>query len=198
MLFWVASRSRGDERAFFFRAFSASAELKRKRVAALVSRDGPFHLIEEQIFLFDENIDCIVFQDHVFVLRKQDYRRIFDQLEQVREEAHRAAERLNKLVPIANFDEFAEACERQPAMADKLIAVQSRDYFQKLTYEMLEPVIAEFELEIPVETHNGSPHLVFKSEPAHRWRILRLVDDDFLKSSMTDHRYEVNSKTTTA
>jgi hypothetical protein len=80
-------------------------------------------------------------------------------------------------------------------MADKLIAVQNRDYFEQLTYEMLEPVIAEFKLDIPVETRNGSPHLVFKSEPAQRWRILRLVDDDFLKSSMTDHRYEVNSKT---
>jgi hypothetical protein len=49
-------------------------------------------------------------------------------------------------------------------------------------------------LAIPVETREGSPHLIFKSEPAHRWRILRLVDDDFLKSSMTAHRYEVNSK----
>ncbi len=197
LLFWVAARASGTERAYFFRAFSAASELKRKKGAALVSRDGSFHRVEEQIFLFDENIDCFVFQDYLFVLRKNEYRRIFDQLEQVRQEARRAAERLHARIPIANFDEFADACAAQPGMADKLIAIQGRDYFEGLTYEILQPVIDEFQLDIPVEKRGGVSHLVFRSEAAHRWRILRLVDDDYLKSSMTNHKYEVNSKTTT-
>jgi Domain of unknown function (DUF4868) len=198
LLFWVGSRSEGGRRAFFFRAFSAAAELKRKNLAAIVSRDGPFQLLDEEIFLFDTNVDCVVFGGYVFVLRKNDYRRIFEQLEQLREVAIHAAGRLNERVPIANFDEFAQACARQPAMADKLVAIQSRDYFSRLSYEMLAPVIDEFELEIPIVEQDGAPHLVFQSPPAYRWRILRLVDDDFLRSSMTDHQYEVNSKTTKA
>lgn len=195
LAFWVGMTARGEERAFFFRAFSAAAELKRKTGAALVSRQGSFRRVEEQIFLFDDRIDCFVFGEYLYVLRKNDYRRVFDQLEEVRRQARKAAEQLHKRVPIANFDEFADACASQAGMADKLIAVQKRSYFNQLTYQMLEPVIEEFELEIPTQTHNGAAHLVFKSEPAHRWRILRLVDDDYLKSTMTNYRYEVNSKT---
>lgn len=60
---------------------------------------------------------------------------------------------------------------------------------------MLAAVIAEFSLDIPTEEVNGHTQLVFRSEPEQRFRIRKLVDDDYLRSSMTDHRYEVNSKT---
>jgi len=196
LLFWVANRTGSGARACFFRAFSGTAELKRKRGAVFVNRDGSFRRIEGQLFVFDENIDCVVFSDYLFVLRKNDYRRIFDQFEQIRLAARQAANALHTRVPIANLQEFSDACTAQPVMADKLIAVQRRDYFSRLTYEMLEPVIAEFQLDIPVEQREGRSHLVFRTAPAERMKILRLVDDDYLRSSMTDHKYEVNSKTT--
>jgi hypothetical protein len=195
--YWAAVRRAERSEAFFYRSFSQAAELKRKKLAAIVSRDGAFELLDEQVFLFDANVDCVVHGDYIYVLRRNDYRRIFDQLEQVRQAALGAAANLNKQVPIKNFEEFAESCANQPAMADKLIAVERRDYFPKLSYEMLAPVIAEFELPIDVDRTDGTAKLVFDSSLENRWRILRLVDDDYLRSSMTDHRYEVNSKTTT-
>jgi hypothetical protein len=195
LLYWAGVRHAGGERAFFFRSFSQAAELKRKKLIAVVLRDGPFELLDEQVFLFDENVDCVVYGEYVYVLRRNDYRRIFEQLEEVRQAALNAAQRLHELVPIKNFAEFAESCANQPAMADKLIAVERRDYFPRLSYQMLAPVIAEFELPIEVDDSDGAPQLVFDSSLEHRWRILRLVDDDYLRSSMTDHKYEVNSKT---
>jgi hypothetical protein len=193
--YWVCVLTGRDERkAFFFRAFSAAAELERKRGAALVSKNGSFTKVEDRIFLFDDAVDCFIFESYLFVIRKYDYRRVFDQLDAVRVRARAAAQALHARVPIANFDDFAEACAGQAAMADKLLAVRGRDYFATLSYEMLKPIIEEFSLGIPVQMHNGQPQLVFRPEPAYRWRILRLVDDDYLKSSMTEHRYEVNSK----
>lgn len=197
LLFWVCVLTGADDRrAFFFRAFSASSELQRKKATALVNRDGAFTKVRERIFLFDERVDCVVFDEYLFVLNKKDFRRVFDQLEVVRHEAQKAARDLHGKVPIANFDEFADACVTQAGMADKLISVRKRDYFDRLSYEMLQPVIEEFSLKIPTQEHDGLTHLVFLTEPAHRWRILRLIDDDYLKSSMTDHKYEVNSKGT--
>jgi hypothetical protein len=192
--FWVARRDADGKRAFFFRSFSKTAELKRKKGAAVFLRDGSFELLDQQIFLFDENVDCVVYEDYIYVLRRDDYRRVFDQLDQVRQAAEAAAASLNERVPIKNFDEFAKACARQPAMADKIIAVQRRDYFSRLSYEMLEPVMEEFELPIEVDDSDGTPRLVFATGPNDRWRILRLVDDDYLASAMTEHKYEVNSK----
>lgn len=194
--YWATVLTDADGRqGYFFRSFSAQAELKRKRGAALVSRNGTFSVVQETIFLFDDQIDCFVFGEHVFVLRKHDFRRIFDQLAAVLRRAKRAAGDLHGKVPIANFDEFEKACSTDSRLADKVLAVRQRDYFDQLSYGMLEPVIQEFSLDIPALDVDGTTHLVFRSEPAHRFRILKLIDDDYLRSSMTNHRYEVNSKT---
>ncbi len=196
MLYWVAVLTDPQQqKAFFFRAFSASAELERKRGAAFIARDGTFRRVEERIFLFDKNIDCFVFDDYLFVIRKNDYRRVFDQLAAIRRRAERAARELHTRVPIANIEDFAAACSAQVGMADKLIAVRQRDYFNQLSYDLLQPVIDEFNLGIPVQTIGGRPHLVFETTANKRWLILHLIDDDYLASSMTGHRYEVNSKT---
>jgi hypothetical protein len=179
LIYWAVTLTHTDGRqAQFFRSFTASAELKRKRGAAFVSRNGTFTVVEDAIFLFDDQIDCFAFGDYVYILRKRDFRRIFDQLQAVLRRAKKAAQDLHRQVPIAN-----------------VLAVRRRDYFGRLSYAMLAPVIAEFSLNIPTAEVDGVTQLVFASEPDQRFRILKLVDDDYLNSSMTDHRYEVNSKT---
>lgn len=193
--YWTCILTNDGTKAYFFRAFSRTAELKRKTGAALVLRNGTFTKVEDHVFLFDEAIDCMVFNGVLFVVRKREYRRLFDQLDAVRLQARQAAAALHSRVPIANFDAFADACASQAGMADKLLAVQRRPYFRRLTYTMLKPVIDEFTLDIDVNEINGRPHLVFRTEPDRRWGILRLVDDDYLKSAMTDEMYEANSKT---
>jgi hypothetical protein len=196
MRYWVAVATATDRRqAFFFRSFSASAELQRKRGAALVSRNGTFTRVDEHIFLFDRNVDCFVFGEYVFVLRHADFRRIFEQLDAIRRRAARAARELLDKVPVANADDFIKACSSQAAMAEKLLAIRQRDYFDQLSYAMLAPVIEEFNLNIPTREEDGTPQLVFETTPEQRWRILKLIDDDYLRSAMTSHRYEVNSKT---
>jgi hypothetical protein len=137
------------ERAYFFRVFTAANELRQKPWAALVLRDGAYSEVEEQIFLFSEQVDCFVFKGMIFVLNKNNYRKIFDLFE--------------------------------------------RDYFAQLSVPKLKPIIDEFKLN--VELNENEECLVFDPKPSGRWHILRLVDDDYLRSSLTDHRYEVNSKT---
>ncbi len=78
-------------------------------------------------------------------------------------------------------------------MADKVIEVSKRDYFSSLSVSKLKPIIDEFSLNVKLDDDGGS--LIFDPRPAGRWHILRLVDDDYLRSSLTDYRYEVNSKT---
>lgn len=181
------------QRAYFFRVFTASNELQRKPWAALVLRDGAYTEVEEKAFLFNEQIDCFVFDGKVFVINKNNYRKIFDLLDRIRSEAGKAVEALNEVVPIANLDEFKQACCSQTTMADKIIEVSKRDYFHSLSVERLKPVINEFGLNVQVDGDGN--RLIFDPRPEGRWHILRLVDDDYLRSSLTQHRYEVNSKT---
>ncbi len=190
----VILTNQAGERAYFFRVFTAANELERKPGAALVFRNGMYSKVEEKIFLFSEQIDCLVFKGTVFIINKRNYRSIFDLLERIQREAGNAADALQEVIPIDNFDEFKEACCSQTTMADKLIEVSKRDYFASLSVDKLLPIINEFSLNVEITADGTS--LVFDPRPAGRWHILRLIDDDYLRSTLTEHRYEVNSKTT--
>lgn len=115
-------------------------------------------------------------------------------MHKVFERAMGAAADLHGKLPISNFQDFQDACTSDSRLADKVLAVRQRDYFDELSYPMVKPVIDEFNLDIPTTEANGSVELEFRTAPEHRFRILRLVDDDYLRSAMTKHRYEVNSK----
>lgn len=184
----------GGEQAWFFRSFTARSELQRKRGAALMRQGGQFDTVDEKIFVFDEAVDCAVYKQQVFIFRKLDFRRVFDQFEDLRDSAVSAADALNQRIPIANFESFREACGKQATMADKIIAIQGRDYFQTLTIDQLELVIQEFSIDVAIAGQGSDRELVFEPDVQHRFLILKLLDDDYLRSSMTDHLYEANSK----
>ena len=58
----------------------------------------------------------------------------------------------------------------------------------------IKKVIDEMELPLKVVRHDRKEKLVF--DPADKWAILRMLDDDYLQSIMTGEKYEVNSKRT--
>jgi hypothetical protein len=41
---------------------------------------------------------------------------------------------------------------------------------------------------------DGRGHLKFDPDPGRRWILLKLPDDDYLNSKMTDNKYEAISK----
>ncbi len=83
-------------------------------------------------------------------------------------------------------------------MVSKLRSVASKlanpTYRAAMSTERLIEFAAEHNLEIDVEEIDGENRLVFHADPARRWRILKLLDDDYLHSQLTQLNYEVNSK----
>lgn len=62
----------------------------------------------------------------------------------------------------------------------------------------MKQLIKNYNLGIPVEKDaNGKERLVFQPDRENRWKLLKLLDDDFLKSDLTNTRYEANSKSRT-
>lgn len=174
LVYWGARVGAEDKFAYFFRRFTSSAELKRKSKAAMVLKSGTFHIVEDRIFLFDQDVDCFVYDEYVFVLRKTDFRKIFEQMKAVFDKARTAATDLHAKLPISNFSDFHDACGSDSRLADKIIAIRQRDYFDELNYAFVKPVIDEFSLDIPAQKNGaGEVELEFRSGPADRFRILR-------------------------
>ena len=74
----------------------------------------------------------------------------------------------------------------------KLNNIASKQYLKQIKMADIKKVIEEFDLKIKTIHKGRKEMLVF--DPADKWAILRLLDDDYLGSVMTGQNYEVTGK----
>jgi hypothetical protein len=191
----VVATDREGETAIGFRIFRpGQQELTRSKWMALVRSEGSYTEVGTKVFLFDRQFDCIAFGSFVYILNVANFQRIFSYFEQLRERGRELAESVCSVVPVSNASKFVDACERHLAMISKLAIVVQKPYFASLTISDIEKVIKHHELDIEIVKSGGKRHLVFDPRPGRRWDILKVLDDDYLTSVMTNADYEVNSK----
>jgi len=78
-------------------------------------------------------------------------------------------------------------------MMRKLQRIVESGYLEHLSIDKIEKLVKEFKL-APTVISEGKLYF----DPDNRWQILKMLDDDYLRSGMTERRYEVNSKVTIA
>jgi hypothetical protein len=94
-------------------------------------------------------------------------------------------------LPISNTTEFVGACQANLNMMKKLQRISESGYLDRITSEKVAQRVHEYHLS-PDVLIDGKLNF----DPKHRWQILKMLDDDYLRSGLTDRRYEVNSKVT--
>ncbi len=185
--------SRDGHRAAFIRRMSPRKELKRSGLVALLLTARGFNRVEDRLFLFDQEVDCIAWRGQLYVGSVAALNALVPSFEVVVE---RVRDTLRRVAPfVANGEVFEGAALAQPGMRSKLMQIAARPYLDRLTMKGLKAQIARRRLAIAVEEgEDGEERLVFDPSREKRWLILKLLDDDYLDSRMTDEHYEVNSK----
>jgi len=177
-----------------FRATSAKLELRRGRKIGAILRRGQYDVVEETMFLFDRTIDCWSDGEYIFINNVSNFERIFRYYEELEQRAEETLTTILERVPIANAEAFRQACTTQRRFMSKLALVAARPYFARITMNDLRRTIREHQLDIEIVRENGRDHLRFDPDPSRRWILLKLLDDDYLYSNMTENKYEANSK----
>lgn len=100
---------------------------------------------------------------------------------------------------IKGVEEMVETAVSTPAMRGKVEALgrlmeRDAEYASHLTMPNLVRFVKEQHIDIEVESVNGQDTLVYDSSPQHRYAILNLLSDDYLRSALTDRAYEAGSK----
>lgn len=185
----------GGKRAVFFRSYNRRKELSRRGGFALMMQSGTYNRVRNKIFLFDDKVDCFVWDGVLYIRNVTQFQRIFEYFERLKEKAEQTIKGVSKRVPISNLDEFQETCTGHPLMLSKLASIARKPYLKRVRMDDIKRAIEEFDLDIDTLSENGQEQLVFDSSREARWLILKLLDDDYLGSIMTNEKYEVNSKT---
>ena len=183
-----------NQQSLFFRHTSKGFEITRRSLA-LVFNDGTYSKVDDKTFRFDRDVDCVAWDGYLFVQHVAQFQRIFEYLDELRARAKEAIDGVIVNVPIANEAAFRAAVGGQLQMLSKIARIAGKSYLPTLSMTRMKRLINDYDLGIPVEMGPaGQERLVFQPDLENRWKLLKLLDDDFLKSDLTDTRYETNSK----
>jgi hypothetical protein len=188
----IVLSQRNQSSVYFFRVYSPKQELHRSRWLLAMFADGQYDSFAQPGLLFDRSVDCVSSGDHLFILNKNNFQRIFGFFEMVREAARETLAIIQASIPIVNFDDFQVSCERHLHKLAKINNIARSPYLREITMDQLIAGIREFRLDIEVVTENGEKKLRYN--PRDKWALLKLLDDDFLNSIMTGNRYEATGK----
>ena len=131
---------------------------------------------------------------YLYIRNVSAFQSIFKYFEQLRAKADETVDAVSELIAISNLDDFRAACTSQMQMMSKLAQIARQPYLSRVTMADIRRTIDAFELQVEIVRDKGEDKLLFEQSPQKRWLILKLLDDDFLGSVMTNEKYEVNSK----
>lgn len=188
----VAVQPPGGDPIYFFRTYTPKKMLGRSRLFAVMFRHGIYDKVIEPAFLFDQHIDCISHSGLMFIFKKENFYEIFRFFETIRRIAKETLDTIRATVPIQNFDDFARDCEGHLAKLEKLRNIAAKPYWGSITVENIKKVIEKNNLSVQVVQTSDGEQLVYN--PADKWVLLKLLDDDYLWSLMTEQSYEVTGK----
>jgi len=181
-------------RAVFFRTYSPKKELTRRAGFAALSSRGSYDKVDSKIFLFDSDTDCFAWDGYLFIHNVGAFQRIFGYFEELRANANATIDVVLAQIPVSNVEAFRATCTGQLQMLSKLAQIARKPYLGRVTMQDMRRTIDEFHLHVQIVQENGQEKLLFEGTLAKRWLILKLLDDDYLGSTMTHEKYEVNSK----
>lgn len=177
---------------YLFRSYTQRRELTRSSWFGVFLADGQYDRFRQPMLLFDNYIDCFACKDILFVLKKENFHKIFRYLEMVRKVAKETLTAIRTNIPVANFDVLEDSCEDSTLLLAKLRNISRSPHLSKLSMSSIRASIERLGLSIQIVEKDGQELLVF--DPRRKREFFKLLEDGYLDSQMTGQSYEVNSK----
>jgi hypothetical protein len=201
VVFYVVSLRLDDAWTHAVRKKSgATLRLARSRRIAALFTNQLFDRFEAEPLMFDSTYDALVIDPHVVMTSQRNFEIALDFLELARKEVESTLTAMTSELPIKNRDEFLSAASSDINMLAKVRSIAEKmrrdpNYAKAMTLGRLKEFVKTRPgIQLDIEIVNGQEALVFHTDVQRRWRLLKLLDDDYLHSELTSHDYEVNSK----
>lgn len=183
-----------------FRVTRASAVLKRTgKIAALFS-GGVFNDVDDDILLFDATVDAISVGGATFFTNSHSFMLTFQFVRQMQEAAADTFKTVTRDMRINGLGALRAAATRDVNMMSKMASIQRKlnalpQYAEALKMSnLLNFIDSHPHVDIDLEGEGEERRFVFSNSPTRRYKILKLLDDDYLTSALTNLDYSVDSK----
>jgi hypothetical protein len=188
-----------------YREQQPTGKLARSKSVALLYRDGRYDRLDPtDVLLLDLTFDVVTAEGTSYFDKKRTFERLFDHLGPLRASAKSTFSSVTANLRINGLKKMEQACTSDMNMMAKMASIarsMTADpaYARALTMpKLLKFIDGHPQYAVRTVGAGAARKLVFESTPAERYKILHLLDDDYLQSQLTQRSYETGSKIPTA
>ena len=190
----ISAKLEGGETVIGLRTIEAKQKPNHGKNYIRAAYDRTFNVyqdVQEDPFLFDWSLDCIIYKDFVFIRNRKKFQRIFNFEEIVREAAEYALRNIRQHIAIKNHDDFEKSCKGDLTKMERLASIANMADFSQLDVDAAREVAksnSEF-LEIIHQDEDGAS-LIF--DPRRPWNLLRFFSESTVRSVATGNIFEAD------
>lgn len=199
--FFVVRMKTPTGTATFYQYILPAQVVARTTRFSLVMRRGMITTpTNHNLLEFDRRVNAAVVGDIAFFTNLREFQRIFEFLEELRAQADETFQAITEPLRIEGSDQMRAAVTGSPIMLAKMASIQRKlDSHPAYRDAMTMPNLIAFirtrpECGVEIVGEGDDARIVFDGSPRNRFKLLRLLDDDFLSSDLTKLHYEANSK----
>lgn len=186
---WAYAIKIGNSGITLFRKYTEKRILDIKGWIPLFVQNGVFNKLTDSILTIDKDIDCIYYDGKMFILDKIQFEKIFSFMDKFILEIDANICHLEEKSLVDDITALQELCKSDPRKIKKLNKVLKSDILNSLNTKRISEINRQYNLDLNF-TEDGKIIV----SPKNIWTVLRVLDDEYLESSMTDNKYEVHSK----
>jgi hypothetical protein len=186
--------------AVFVQWLPPNQVLARSSKHGFIMRRGTLEVPDGEILMLTNDITAMIAGQYVFFRNRALFQQLTGLLQDLREQASVTFKTITDKLRIAGIDEMAVAVTKGTTMLAKMASIQRKlDAYPQYRHALTMPNLVKFvqahpEWGVELTGSGRNLRLVFRNDPQSRWKILKLLDDDFLHSELTSFEYESNSK----
>lgn len=190
-----------DTQVVAYRVKGPGIATRRARgVRQLIPRNGVYRPIDEEVLYYEPRFDAFTCGAMAYFVTVTLIQSKLNAPDKARALARDTLKRVTKKVAIDGLAELEQAVMADQTMRAKMAQIarlldNEPDYAKNLTTKKLvEFIDANADYDIPITVKGGSRVLQFDPSPQHRHQIPKLLADDYLRSELTNRKYEAGSK----
>ncbi|MEM3264608.1 MAG: DUF4868 domain-containing protein [Candidatus Micrarchaeaceae archaeon] len=185
---WAYAIKIGDTKTILFRKYTENRILDRKGWIALFISEGKFNQLRGPVLTIDDDIDTIFYYDKLYILNVEQFERTFSFMDKFIGEINDSLKVLEEK-DLVDVSFMWNLCKTDPRKIKKLYKILKGDGVKSLNLETIKKLDTEYNLGL---IGKDGKKIIVNSN--NIWTVLKVLDDDYLKSPVTDNKYEVYSK----
>lgn len=182
---------KGDDSFFIIKKVVPSKVIKTGGALAMIYKDDIFRSFEDDILTIDGAFDAISINGQLVFENKPNFEKalLYDEVKRV--VAKTALDEIEETNLVEDFDRVKDFLKDDFHSINKLNKIKEKPYFKKLTFNKCKQIINDYGVDIEMDNANSK----FKISNKQQAKLfIKVLNDDFLMSEMTELKYAANSK----